>query len=645
MAAGMATYRLDHCDIIVDTFNPNTNAVILTKKYKNQSLYINDYADTDNPTINLHHTKPIEFALKHQPYNFYSSFALTQGKLSFKLSKPYNINYAVQIQNYMEQQHQLKQFIQCCNTKRSIQCNRTLRDITNTALTTPSKHKHNNKQSPSIVKKLTPSSKQHRAVLINSLNKVQGQQRTVLEAVYSGKSVFFTGAAGTGKSYLLHEIVSNVQHILKPDKCLAVTSTTGITATQLSGSTLQSYTSVYSTDRGIDYELRRIRSNRELYSKWLSIQILIIDEISLLSGTLFDYYEEIARLVRNTNKPFGGIQLIVCGDFYQLPAIFRQNETAYYVFESLVFNQCMSVKIELTEVYRQKDQTFIDLLNDLRIGQCSAQSEQSLKSRENTVLDSSDGITPTLLMVKKLNVEAMNERKLAELPGETYKHTAIDTGNSDLLSSNCSVPAVIELKIGAQVILLKNIDLSAGLANGSRGVVVRYTGNNLPVVKFRNGTHIIGVEKFNVVQGGKTVAVRTQIPLALGWCVSIHKSQGMTLEKCIINLDGVFEFGMCYVALSRVKALSGLVLQNFKTSYVQANPKVLQYYASWDQQTPVASTPVTSFHSGSKAAVHSTPKQYGQVSKKLTTIFRTPIKSPDRDNRAEPKRNKLQSIR
>ena len=661
----MATYRLDQCNIIIDIINPLTNTVRNTKKYNNQSIYINDYHDSKVPTINLFNgpnTKSIEYQLDQQGYTLYSNFAITHGKLSIKLTQPYNCQYNIQVNNFNEQLQQLKYFIHCCITKKSIVNDRKLRDITNIINNTPNKSNNNNKQlgtaksitsskpSPNTIKRNTTNKSQ----LINSLNKASGQQRDVLDAVYSGKNIFFTGAAGCGKSYLLNEIVTNIQYILHNNKSVAITSTTGITATQLSGTTIQSWTGVYSTERGIDQDLRRIRNNRDLYNKWNNTQILIIDEISLLSGSLFDYYEQLARLIRNNNKLFGGIQLVICGDFYQLPAIFKSNESPSYIFESIIFNQCMTHKIQLTQIYRQQDQTFIDLLNQIRVGECTAETEQTLKLRENTVLDTSDGILPTQLMVKKINVEQINQNKIQQLSGDAHQHNASDTGAIDLISSNCIAASLLELKIGAQVILVKNVDLSVGLANGSRGVVVRYTSNNLPVVKFSTGTHTIGLHTFNILQNNRTVATRTQIPLLLGWAITVHKSQGMTLDKCIIDLNGVFECGMTYVALSRVRSLNGLVLINFNKQYVKANPKVRLYYDAFDDindndnNNTVVQTPSKLIHLGTKPLRStSTPSKHSSrndgVTKQLTSAFRTPMKSPD--SKPEPKRNRLMNIR
>ena len=315
-------------------------------------------------------------------------------------------------------------------------------------------------------------------------------------------------------------------------------------------------------------------------AQWKKCKHLIIDEVRLSnlgSGLIYnnniakvsmvdcEYFkklEHVARKVRNNEKPFGGIQLIICGDFFQLPPVIskEKEKERRFAFETSSWNRCSLTNIELTQVKRQSDQTLIEILNRLRSGKCSAEDAEVLKAtRDNKVAQ--NGIVPTKLCTHTDDVNIINTRELEKCSGETKRFVASDSDSKlqKFLDNQTPVDPVITLKVGAQVMLLKNIDVAAGLVNGARGRVDKFSLDGNPVVRFLSGRTLeIKSEKW-VVKGGPGVTLtRSQIPLKLAWAFSIHKSQGMTLDCVEVSLSRVFECGQAYVALSRAKSISSL---------------------------------------------------------------------------------------
>uniref|UniRef100_A0A8C4YG51 ATP-dependent DNA helicase n=1 Tax=Gopherus evgoodei TaxID=1825980 RepID=A0A8C4YG51_9SAUR len=316
--------------------------------------------------------------------------------------------------------------------------------------------------------------------------------------------------------------------------------------------------------------------------RWLSCQHLIIDEISMVEGKFFDKLEAVARAVRKQDDPFGGIQLIICGDFLQLPPVSKGNEETKFCFQAESWRRCIHVNMELTEVRRQTEKSFISLLRTIRLGRCTDEvTRQLLQTATNRV--ERDGILATRLCTHKDDVELTNERRLQQLPGEMHSYEAVDSDPMlvKAIDAQCPVSHCIQLKPGAQVILTKNLDVSWGLVNGARGVVVEFEteGNGLPRVRFLCGvTEVIRLERW-VFKGPSGIYLsRQQLPLKLAWAISIHKSQGMSLDCVEISLSRVFESGQAYVALSRARSLEGLRVLDFDPNVVRANPYVLQFY-------------------------------------------------------------------
>ncbi|NWU39203.1 PIF1 helicase, partial [Hylia prasina] len=406
--------------------------------------------------------------------------------------------------------------------------------------------------------------------------RLSAEQEAVLGAVRSGKSIFFTGSAGTGKSFLLKRIVGSL-----PPNITYATASTGVAACHIGGTTLHAFAGIGSGKAPLE-QCIQLAERPGVRQHWLACQHLIIDEISMVDGKFFDKLEAVARAVRKRDEPFGGIQLIICGDFLQLPPVCKANEETKFCFQAKSWRKCIHINMELTEVRRQTDKTFVSLLSAIRVGRCT---EEVTRQLMQTAAHRSerDGILATRLCTHKDDVELTNERRLQQLPGEVHVFEALDSDPMlvKLVDAQCPVGGRVELKLGAQVMLAKNLDVSQGLVNGARGVVVGFESEQkgLPKVRFLCGvTQLIKMEKW-VIKGPSGVHLsRQQLPLKLAWAISIHKSQGMSLDCVEISLSRVFESGQAYVALSRARSLAGLRVLDFDPKVVRADPAVLQFY-------------------------------------------------------------------
>ncbi|XP_057344873.1 ATP-dependent DNA helicase PIF1 isoform X2 [Manis pentadactyla] len=349
------------------------------------------------------------------------------------------------------------------------------------------------------------------------------EQAAVLRTVLKGQSIFFTGSAGTGKSYLLKRILGSL-----PPTGTVATASTGVAACHIGGTTLHAFAGVGS-GRAPLAQCVALAQRPGVQQGWLNCQRLVIDEISMVEADLFDKLEAVARAVRQQNKPFGGIQLIICGDFLQLPPVTKGSQPPQFCFQAKSWRRCVPVTLELTEVWRQADQTFISLLQAIRLGRCSDEVTRQLRATATHKVGR-DGIVATRLCTHQDDVALTNERRLQELPGEVHNFEAIDSdpGQARTLDAQCPVSRLLRLKLGAQVMLVKNLSVSRGLVNGARGIVVGFEteGRGLPQVRFLCGvTEVIRADRWTVQATGGQLLSRRQLPLQLAWAISIHKSQ------------------------------------------------------------------------------------------------------------------------
>ncbi|XP_072297936.1 ATP-dependent DNA helicase PIF1 [Eucyclogobius newberryi] len=407
-------------------------------------------------------------------------------------------------------------------------------------------------------------------------SKLNKEQAAVLSAVLSGKNVFFTGSAGTGKSFLLKRIVGSL-----PPKSTYATASTGVAACHIGGTTLHSFAGMGSGAAPLE-QCIELAQRPGVLRHWTSCKHLIIDEVSMVEARYFDKLESVARSVRRSTEPFGGIQLIVCGDFLQLPPVSKGKEKASFCFQSRSWRKVIHVNMELTEVRRQTDQSFISLLQAVRVGRVTEEvTSRLLHSAYHSI--ERDGILATRLCTHKDDVELTNQNKLQQLPGAVRAFEALDSDPAleKTIDAHSPVSRLLQLKAGAQVMLTKNLDVSRGLVNGARGVVVSFDTqkHGYPRVRFLCGvTEVMKPERWVFKSGGGVHLSRQQLPLKLAWAISIHKSQGMTLDCVEISLARVFESGQAYVALSRARSLEGLRVMDFDPRVVKADPDVLQFY-------------------------------------------------------------------
>lgn len=411
-------------------------------------------------------------------------------------------------------------------------------------------------------------------LLKTSCSSLSEDQLQVINVIKNGDSVFITGSAGTGKSYLLQRIIG----MLPPDTTYC-TASTGAAACIIGGTTLHSFAGI-NTDSAPLKQCISMAMREHKAIHWKRCKVLLIDEISMVDGEFFDKLEAVARAVRKSKKPFGGIQLVLCGDFLQLPPVSKDGKKKLFCFQAESWRKCVNRTIELNDVYRQKDREFIAILQNIRIGRCPPAITKLLRNTENQLIEKG-GIRATKLYTHTNEVESTNQTELNALVSEGRRFDATDNQPNCMqqLNALCPVPHTLVLKIGAQVMLTKNIDVSRSLVNGARGIVTSFTDQGFPVVQFTSGLkETIGFEKWTFHTGGGNALSRKQLPLKLAWAMSIHKSQGMTLDCVEISLGGVFETGQAYVALSRAKSLKTLRVKGFDPSRVQANKDVLEYY-------------------------------------------------------------------
>lgn len=420
------------------------------------------------------------------------------------------------------------------------------------------------------------------------------EQREAFEAVLSGRNVLITGAGGCGKSFTIGKIT---QHFDDVGVSYAVTASTGAAAILIGGITLHRWAGIGLGTRSAQMMAEEINTSHKQSKKtarknWRDTKVLIVDEVSMLDAELFDKLENVARLVRGFNRtdllvrPFGGLQLVLCGDFAQLPPV---KAVGGFCFQSKCWNRVILPRdqIELTQVVRQAEGPFRTALGEIRMGEVSESTKELLLTRVNATVGT-DLIKPTVLLSLRDAVEKMNEAELAKIQQPVRVFPAQDTVQppckpemeKDIIENankNLQPRQSVSLKVGAQIMLIFNH--SNTLVNGSRGVVIDYQGG-WPVVQFMNGEVIVVTpRRWRVKLGDKLYLQREQIPLILAWAITIHKCQGATLDCVEIDISRCFEYGQAYVALSRVRSLEGLCLKGGDLSRITAHPTVKTFYS------------------------------------------------------------------
>lgn len=436
------------------------------------------------------------------------------------------------------------------------------------------------------------------------IEKLTNGQLQAIAAFDRGDSLCVTGPAGVGKSYLIAEIARLAQNDCKT---IGLTATTGTAALEMGGVTLHSFLGIGLGVEKAEALYKKIMFNRECVDRYRELDVLVIDEISMLTASLFDKIEHVARLVRRNSAFFGGIQLVLIGDLFQLAPVNYQEHG--YITHSPVFQKNFNRDnvIILSEIIRQKDPRMQQFLNELRVTissqELSAETVALLTELSDKVYPETE-IRPTRLYSHRADVTIENIKHLASLQGQLYtikgntkcvykrKYEVSRNFNPEThlkkMDSACNTSGVLEFKVGAQVMITKNLDQVSGIVNGSRGVI---TGITQPVdnesalstivhVKLMNGNiYPVSFQKWEMKVDDNITVVREQLPLMLAYAFTIHKSQGATLDCVLVDISRVFEYGQVYTGLSRSRTLEGTYLfgYNGRSSFKLANPEILQF--------------------------------------------------------------------
>lgn len=394
-------------------------------------------------------------------------------------------------------------------------------------------------------------------------------QEKALEILKTGANVFLTGEPGAGKT---HTIGMFVEWLNSERKDYAITASTGIAASHLDGSTIHSWAGLGIRRGLVPEQLDGIKRNSYLVDRIKPIKVLVIDEISMLDAVNLNDVNAVLQTVHNNKKPFGGIQIILVGDFFQLPPVGKNGEEKLFAFEADSWLAANMQVCYLTEQHRQSDKVFLDILSGMRSGSTTEDHKIILKG---CVLDKKPD---TKLFTHNADVDALNALELAKLPDKEHVFMMEESGIPamiETLKRGCLSPERLVLKVGATVMFTRN-NFTAGYVNGSIGKVTEFK-NGQPVVKLLSGEIVKPeIAKWSIRQRREEKAHIKQIPLRLAWAITVHKSQGMSLDSAMIDLGSTFEYGQGYVAISRVRTLAGLHLTAINEKAFEMHPKVVE---------------------------------------------------------------------
>ncbi len=401
-------------------------------------------------------------------------------------------------------------------------------------------------------------------------------QSEALNILKTGASVFLTGEPGSGKTYVTNAFV---RYLKRAKVEVAVTASTGIAATHLGGMTIHSWSGIGISKSLSPWDVDRIASNERIAKRITKTSVLVIDEISMLDGKTLQCVDQVCREVKRVDEPFGGIQTVFVGDFFQLPPVSRLGESApEFAFASSTWAASSPFVCYLSEQYRQEDAVFLELLSSLRRNKVTESHAAQLNKRCLGSSASLSSDTPKLYS-HNVDVDRLNAEELGRI-FETAQHfEMVSSGKLPLveqLKRGCLSPEQLVLKKGASVMFTKNSSTGA-FVNGTLGIIVDFDETtNYPIVKTRNGKTVTTEPmEWSMEEQGRVVARIMQIPLRLAWAMTIHKSQGMSLDAAFIDLKNAFVQGQGYVALSRVRTLAGVYLSGWNSMALQVHPEVL----------------------------------------------------------------------
>lgn len=392
-------------------------------------------------------------------------------------------------------------------------------------------------------------------------------QSKALEILQSGKNVFLTGEPGSGKT---HTVNLFTKWLKERYRSYAVTASTGIAATHINGTTIHSWTGIGIKEDITPEYLDMMAEKPFLIKAIRHTDVLIIDEISMLSAKMVDNVDKVCRFIRGDERPFGGLQVVFVGDFFQLPPVSKTK--AAFAFEAKSWEAADLSICYLTEQHRQDDAEFLDILRAMRDGKITKAQKLRLLDHEG------DAKPETILYTHNAEVDSLNRAKLDKIDGALSSYEMQSSGIPflvDKLKASCLSPEKLHLKIGAIVMFTKN-NFEEGYVNGTLGTVVEYqSSTNMPVVRTKDGRRIVA--RYAEWSIDDTRAVISQVPLRLAWAITVHKSQGMSLDAARIDLSKSFEYGQGYVAISRVRSLKGLYLEGANDHAFLMHPTVVKH--------------------------------------------------------------------
>jgi ATP-dependent DNA helicase PIF1 len=442
------------------------------------------------------------------------------------------------------------------------------------------------------------------------------EQKYAYNKFIKGENMFITGPGGTGKTRLIKYLVEYAKSVNKSIQVCAMTGCATILL-QCNARTLHSWSGIKLAKGPKNKVIESVLRNRNAVKAWKSAKILILDEISMLSKKIFEIIEELGRTIRKSTLPFGGMQVILVGDFFQLPPIGTDGEpdTEKFCFESPIWNSVFKPEnhIELKTIFRQKDPVYIDILMQVRNGIISDENKKILQQYLNREYDTekNNGCVPTKLFAIRSKVDFVNSQMFSKIKEKEYVLeyilktdciTYLESGKIiplellhkcnglsitdkeyelEQILNNCQCIKTLRLKKGAAVMCTVNLDMDNEICNGSQGIIIDIVESNetiYPIVKFSNGIIKRILPHYWQSEEYPSLAIG-QYPLCLAWALTIHKIQGATLSMAEIDIGRtIFEYGQTYVALSRIQSLDGLYLSAFEPNKIQANPIVSEFY-------------------------------------------------------------------
>ena len=401
-----------------------------------------------------------------------------------------------------------------------------------------------------------------------------------MDILKSGANVFLTGEPGSGKTHTVNQYVSYLRsYSIEP----SLTASTGIAATHISGMTIHSWSGIGINSSLSDRDLTRIAANERVHRRLTKAKVLIIDEVSMLDARTLEMVDAVTKTVRRDGRPFGGLQVVLVGDFFQLPPVSRavpgqvSTNHSLFAFHSSAWELLRPTVCYITEQHRQDDAAFVSLLSAIRAGEVEDAHFGVLRERVSSHEAAPKDIVK--LFSHNADVDAINAKELTKLPGIAQEFTLEAYGPTHLIEAllrGCLSPKKLFLKQGAAVMFTRN-DPQGRFVNGTLGVITGFDSDiGCPIVRTRGGATLTAEPmEWKIEDQGRALASLQQIPLRLAWAMTIHKSQGMSLDAALVDLGSAFEFGQGYVALSRVRRLSGLFLLGCNERATQVHPEIL----------------------------------------------------------------------